>query len=55
MTTWRAAATVAVCPCEFLDRSVFLDGDVYERLTNIRFLGCSRLFRRQGGGVLTGS
>ena len=31
----RAAATVEVSPCELLDRSVFLDGDVYERLTNM--------------------
>ena len=28
-TTWRAAATVEVSPC------VFLDGDVYERLTTM--------------------
>ena len=35
MTAWRAAATVAASPCEFLDRSVFLNGDVYERLTNM--------------------
>ena len=28
-TTWRAAATVEVSPC------VFLDGDVYERLTHM--------------------
>ena len=35
MTAWRTVATVAVSPGEFLDRSVFLDGDVYERLTNM--------------------
>ena len=29
MTTWRVAATVVVSPC------VFLDGDPYERLTNM--------------------
>ena len=34
-TTWRAAATVEVSPCEFLDRGVFLDGEDYERLTNM--------------------
>ena len=35
MTTWRAAATVEVSPCVFLDRSVLLDGDPYERLTSM--------------------
>ena len=35
MATWGTVATVAVSPGEFLDRSVFLDGDVYERLTNM--------------------
>ena len=29
------AATVVVSPCVFLDRSVFLDGDPYERLTTM--------------------
>ena len=29
------AATVEVSPCEFLDRSVFLDSDPYERLTTM--------------------
>ena len=29
ITTWRAAATVEVSPC------VFLDGEVYERLTHM--------------------
>ena len=28
-------ATVEVSPCEFLDRSVFLDSDSYERLTTM--------------------
>ena len=29
------AATVEVSPCVFLDRSVFLDSDPYERLTTM--------------------
>ena len=35
MTAWRAAATVAVRPVRVLGQERFLDGDVYERLTNM--------------------
>ena len=35
MTAWRAAATVAVRPVRVLGRERLLDGDVYERLTNM--------------------